>query len=237
MGHLPHARVYIGRVTDRAEILAALERAERELDAGGSLAGTGFWKAVGTIKRRPELVDEYADRIAELDRRAFEDWPMILVPEPMGTVLALGAAVVGGGAVAVAGRLPDPWDFVLFGGGGVALFASTHGLGHTVVGRLLGMSFTHWFVPAITRPQPGVKVDYASYLRSSPRRRAWMHAAGAIATKLLPVALIPVARSHDLPRWLTWGLVGVAVGQVATDIVWSTKASDWKKFRRELRYS
>src|SRR5690606_13724732 len=107
---------------------------------------------------------------------------------------------------------------------------------HVVVGRLAGMRFTHWFVASAGRPQPGVKVAYASYLRSSPKKRAFMHAAGAIATKLLPIALIPAAVANDLPNWVTWVLVGVAVIQVVTDVAWSTKASDWKKFRREMSY-
>jgi hypothetical protein len=36
------------------------------------------------------------------------------------------------------------------------------------------------------------------------------------------------------PGW-TMAILGViAVGQIITDILWSTKASDWKKFRREM---
>lgn len=96
------------------------------------------------------------------------------------------------------------------------------------------MRFTHWFL-APGRPQPGVKVDYASYLKTPPKQRAWMHASGALITKVVPFALLPLARR--MPRWVFRLMVGVGIVQIVTDIAWSTRASDWKKFRREIRYA
>ncbi len=51
------------------------------------------------------------------------------------------------------------------------------------------MRVIYWFVGTIRRPQPGVKVDYASYLRAPPRQRAWMHASGAIVVEVGAVYL------------------------------------------------
>jgi hypothetical protein len=99
------------------------------------------------------------------------------------------------------------------------------------------MRFTHWFVASISQPQPGVKLNYRSYLRTPPRRRAWMHAAGALVTKLIPFLVIPAALAADLPGWVIWVLVTVGVATIITDVVWSTKASDWKRFRREMRHA
>lgn len=219
------------------EIERALTAAQRALDEGRGLAGTGFWKAVSVVKADPVLVETYASRIATLDRRAFLRWARVSVPGKVGTTLMGFLTLVGIALVAWAPGLDSPWNgLVLLGGGGGILVMTTHGLGHMVVGRLVGIRFTHWFVGSIQRPQPGVKVDYDTYLRASPRSRAWMHASGALVTKVVPFALLPLV-SADFPEWATWLLVGQGVLQILADALWSVKMSDWKKFRRELSYA
>ena len=116
-----------------------------------------------------------------------------------------------------------------------ALDATTHGLAHLAVGTFVGIDFTDWFVDLPKRPQPGFKIDYASYLRASPRHRAWMHAAGAIATKLTPFLVVPYAVAIGTEAWAVLVLLALGVVQIVTDVLFSVKASDWKKFRREMR--
>lgn len=212
----------------------SLARAEVALASGQGLSGTGFWKAVSEVKRRPELVDRYADRIAAIDRQVHRRRALLVVPFLPGTVIAVAAMVAGLVLVGLAYRLSGGAAVLVFLLGFVALIATTHGLGHLVVGRLLGIRFTDWYIAAVIRPQPGVKVDYSSYLRTNPRRRAWMHASGALVTKTLPFLLIGAVVAADLPGWLVWALVGFGLLQLVTDLVWSTKSSDWKRFRREL---
>lgn len=212
----------------------SLSAAERSLEEGRSLAGTGFWRVVAAVKKDPALVDRYAERIAAIDQTAFRGWALLVVPLGLGTVLALLAVAIGLFAIGLAYPLEGLWAVVLFFGGLVALLPSTHGLAHLVVGRLLSIRFTAWFVESVWRPQPGVKVDYASYLRAPARNRAWMHASGAIVTKLLPFALIGGAIAAGLPGWAVWALVAFGVVAVLTDIFWSTKSSDWMRFRREI---
>jgi hypothetical protein len=101
----------------------------------------------------------------------------------------------------------------------------------------VGIKFTAWFIGKITQPQPGVKTDYSSYLRTPPRSRAWMHAAGAIVTKLLPFLMIGAGLATGVPAWAVWALVAMGVVGLATDVLWSTKASDWKKFQREMSFA
>ena len=222
---------------ERQEVEEALSAAQQAVAAGGSLAGTGFWKAVAIVKRHPGLVDRYASRIAEIDRRAFEGWALFTLGAAMGTALMVLATLVGVALVIWSHGLPDPWNgLVLLGAGGGILVATTHGLGHLVVGRLAGIRFTHWFIGSLSRPQPGVKVDYRTYLRASPRSRAWMHASGALVTKLVPFVILLLALSSDFPSWAGWLLAAQGVLQVVTDAVWSVKLSDWKKFRREMSY-
>ncbi|HSJ33790.1 MAG TPA: hypothetical protein VLB85_01925 [Acidimicrobiia bacterium] len=222
---------------DTARIEGILNEARNAVDAGQGLGGTGFWKAVGEVKGHPELAEAFADRMADIDRTAFEDWALATVPIGTGTALAGLIAALGLGAVAGSYYLDQPWNWLLFGTGTAILLVPTHSLGHLMVGRALGMRFTHWFVGSANQPQPGVKVDYSTYLRAPARQRAWMHAAGALTTKTIPFLLVPAARAADLPDWVTWLLLAAGGVMIATDIAWSTKASDWKKFRREMKYA
>lgn len=215
----------------------ALSASEQALAEGRGLAGTGFWKAVGAVKRNPHLVDRYASRIAEIDRRAFLGWAAVSVNAGVGTALMALATLAGVALVAWSHGLPDPWNgLVMLGGGGGVLVTTTHGLGHLAVGRLAGMRFTHWFVGSAGRPQPGVKVDYDTYLRASPRSRAWMHASGALVTKVVPFVLLVLVLVGDFPSWAAWLLTAQGVLQILTDALWSVRVSDWKKFRREMSY-
>jgi hypothetical protein len=61
-----------------------------------------------------------------------------------------------------------------------------------------------------------------------------MHASGAVATKLAPFLVLALASRVDAPGWSIAVLWVVGIGQIVTDVLFSTKASDWKKVRREL---
>ncbi len=222
---------------ERAEIDRRLEEAEKAVKAGSGLSGTGFWSAVGAVKRDPALVDAYRERIANIDRAAFERWALFVVPAGVGTVLMVVGTLVGLGFVLAAYGASQLWaGLFLLVGTGITL-VTTHGLAHLAVGSAVGMRFTHWFVGTLRRPQPGVKVDYATYLATPARARAWMHASGALVTKAIPFFALGPALVIGVSGWVTALLVVVGIVQIATDVLWSTKASDWKKFRREMRYA
>ena len=222
---------------ERAEIERRLDRAEHAVKEGTGLKGTGFWSAVGAVKRDPSLVEAYGRRIAEIDRTALEQWALLTVPAGLGTAVMVAGTLVGLAFVWAAYGASDLWSgLFLLAGTGITL-VTTHGLAHLVVGRVVGMRFTHWFVGTVTRPQPGVKVDYATYLATPARARAWMHASGAIVTKAIPFFALGPALVIGVPGWVTALLVAVGLVQIVTDIAWSTKASDWKKFRREMQYA
>lgn len=219
------------------EVETTFDRCERELDAGGrvDLAATGFWRAVREVKRHPELVERYAGRIGAIDRRAFRGQVRLVLPARLGLVLLLAGAVAGLALFVAAFALSPGWAGVAILLGTAALDVATHGLAHVVVGEIGGIHFTDWFVDLPRRPQPGFKIDYGSYLRASPRERAWMHASGAIVTKVVPFAAIPVAYAVHAPWWTGALLLAVGALQLASDAIFSVKASDWKKFRREMR--
>lgn len=223
---------------DSLGVESTLSAAENRVANGESLAGTGFRRVVAAAKKDPEIAHRYGKRIARIDDTAFRRWALLVVPIVPGTIIALAVTAAGvflvGWAYTLVDDGRDSMAVLSFFAGLGVLLGTTHGLGHLAVGRLLGIRFSAWYLPGLTRPQPGVKIDYDSYLRSTPSRRAWMHAAGAITTKLVPFALIGAARVAGLADWVTWALVGLGLAMIATDVLWSTKSSDWARFRREL---
>jgi hypothetical protein len=222
---------------DEEAIEASLAAGQRELSAGETpdLRALGFWRAVAVVKRRPELVDRYATRIAALDRAVFRRRVRLAFPVALGVIL-LDLGVFGGLVLLGIATLVDhPWREIIVLVAAGALDVTTHGLAHLAVGTFVGIDFTDWFIDLPKRPQPGFKIDYASYLRASPRQRAWMHAAGAIATKLVPFLVIPYAVAIGTEPWAVLALLALGVVQILFDALYSVRASDWKKFRREMR--
>ena len=220
------------------EVDTILNKIEVEIGFGGTpdLRGTHFWSAVAATKRDPDLVSKFADRIGAIDRAAHDAWARLVIPLTVGTILATVAALIGIGIVTGSLIVDFQWRGVAFLAGAGVLVGSTHGLGHLVVGYIVGIRFSGWFIGA-GRPQPGVKIDYATYLRATPRARAWMHASGAIVTKFIPFLLVPVALALSaIPMWATLALLVLGVIQIVADVLWSTKSSDWAKYLREIDF-
>ncbi len=219
------------------EIESVLVAAERDLLNGSvpDLRSLGFWRAVAAVKQDPGSVEQFADRIGAIDQAAFRGWARILLPLRFGTMLAVAGTIAGAGIIALSPTMPE-WSGFLFLAGTGALIGATHGLGHLAVGKIGGIRFLGWFVGR-GRPQPGVKTDYATYLRATPKARAWMHASGAVVTKTIPFLLVPVALAMPaIPSWVSVVLVLLGIAQVITDVIWSTKSSDWAKYKREMKY-
>ena len=219
------------------QIESILARSEAEVSEGRPPGHAGFWKAVSAVKADPDLADQYADRIGSIDRRAFENWVLFAVPLWLGNVVMIFGTIVGLVLVGWSYRIEGFAAGLVFLLGLGVLLTTTHGLAHLAVGVAQGIRFSHWFIGNIVRPQPGVKVDYSTYLRTPASSRAWMHSSGAIVTKLVPFALLGAAVAADVPVWAIVVLVAVGFGQIVTDLLWSVKASDWKKYRREMRFA
>jgi hypothetical protein len=218
-----------------------LDRVEAAVDAGDTdLRRLGFWRLVAMIKRDDELIERYADQVGRIDGKAFRAGVRFRLPVWVGITLMLIAVIVGIVAVVLAvqaGANSEPDDVTVGVGlmvGAAAWAAGLHSLAHYLVGRSVGIRFTDLFVPFPPPPLPGLKTDYASYLRASPIARAWMHASGAIATKLAPFVALAFAPAAHAPGWAVAILLGLGIFQIVTDVLFSTKASDWKKVRREL---
>jgi hypothetical protein len=220
---------------------AELDRVESAVDAGDTdLRRLGFWRVVALIKRDDELIDRYADQVGRIDAKAFRAGRLVRLPVSLGVGLMIAAVAAGVGAIVVATQAGANSDRDEVTAGlalivaGALWAAGLHSLTHYLVGRTVGIRFTNLFLAIPPPPLPGLKTAYDSYLRASPVARAWMHASGAVATKLAPFLPLVFASAVNAPWWSVAILVGLGLLQIVTDVVFSTKSSDWKKVRREL---
>ena len=222
---------------DDGDIDRVLERCERDLGAGRvpDLRAEGFWRAVGAIKRRPERVARYGERVAAIDLATFRRHVALKLPAAGGIALLVLGTLFGIVVLWLAAAFQHGTREILVLLGLGAVLVSTHDLAHFLVGTASGIRFTDWFVDLPRKPQPGLKIDYASYLRAPARRRAWMHASGAIVSKLVPFVVLAYALSIDCHPLAIVIVAAVGVGSIVTDILISTKTSDWKRYKREMR--
>jgi hypothetical protein len=224
-------------VSDPRDYPAEFDRIEAAVDAGQTdLWALGFWRLLAKVKADPVLAHHWAEQAGRIDRKAFEARALLLVPVWFGNAVLLVGILAG--AVAVAIALTTDSQTVA----GLALVfaaldwsATFHAPAHWLVGRAVGMRFIAYFIRDLIPPFPGVKIDYATYLRVAPEARAWMHASGAIASKIAPLLALAFWPASDAPGWAAWAIAGYEVLIIGTDVFISTRTSDWKRFRREMR--
>ncbi len=225
------------RAQEASEALGdRLDEIEAAVTSGGAdLKALGFWPIVATVKRDRALIVAHAEQIGRIDAVAFRAFVgRWRISAGLGTALLLIGALVGVAAAVAGTTVDDPlWAGLLLIAAGAIWTVTLHSPAHHLVGWLAGIRFTDYFVGGPPPPRPGIKTDYATYLRADPGSRAWMHASGAIATKIAPFLALAFVPGSEAPWWASAVLVALGVLQIVTDALFSVKSSDWKKVRRE----
>lgn len=224
-------------MSDPRDYRAEFDRIEAAVDAGQTdLRALGFWRLLAKVKADPVLAHHWAEQAGRIDRKVFEARALVRVPVWFGNGVLLVGTLAGAVAVAIALTTESR------GLAGLALLfaaldwsATFHAPTHWLVGRMIGIRFVAYHLPKLVPPFPGLKIDYATYLRVAPEARAWMHASGAIASKIAPFLALAFWPASDAPGWAAWAIAGYEVLIIGTDIFISTRTSDWKRFRREMR--
>jgi hypothetical protein len=213
-----------------------LDRIEAAVAAGDTdLRTLGFWRIVALVKADRIMVDRYADRLGSIDATAFRRAVRPRFPVWVGNAALFVGAAVGGVLIGIAGKIEDEvWKGLLVILAGLDWAVAVHCPTHWLFGRFIDVRFSAYVLRGVP-PYPGLKTDYATYLRADPGSRAWMHASGAIATKLAPFLALIFVPIVEAPAWAAIVLAGVGVLQIITDVAFSTKKSDWKRFSRERR--
>lgn len=222
-------------ITAPVDLSGDLDRIEAAVRAGSTdLKALDFWRIVAKVKPDRMLVDRYADQIGRIDAAAFRSGVRFRIPVWAGNAVLLTGAAVGLAAAIVARSVPSSTlAGLLLIAAGVIWSVSFHSPTHWFVGYLASIRFTDYFMGGPAPPRPGLKSDYSTYLRADAGSRAWMHASGAIATKLAPFLALAFWPGSGAPWWSAAALVAIGLLQVGTDLAFSVKSSDWKKFRRE----
>jgi hypothetical protein len=220
---------------ERDEIGADLDRIEAAVAAGNTdLRALGLWAIVSTVKLDRALVDEHAAQIGRIDTAAFRSRVRLRVPVWVGNALLSAGTVTGALAVVAAYLWQSPlWKGLALVAAGLIWSLCVHSPTHWLVGVLVGIGWTDYFLGGPAPPRPSLKSDYGTYLRADPDSRAWMHASGAIATKLAPFVSLAFWPVSGAPWWAAAALAAYGVLQIVIDVMFSIRSSDWKKFRRE----
>ena len=168
------------RTSGQADLGSALDRIEAQVDAGSTdLRALGFWPLVARVKLDRALVVAHADQIGRIDTKAFRSGVRLRVPVWTGNTLLLLGIVVGALGVGAAFVWQDPmWKGLALIAAGVVWSVSVHSPTHWLVGTMVGIGWTDYFLGGAPPPRPGLKSDYATYLRADAGSRAWMHASG-----------------------------------------------------------
>jgi len=213
-----------------------LDRIEAAVASGQTdLRDLGFWPLVARIKADPSLIEAHADQVGRIDAAAFRARVRPIVPVWLGNLVILGGGIgVGIVALVVASRADGTVAGLALLVAAGAWTVGVHCPTHWLVGRAVGIACTGYFLGGPPPPRPGLKTDYATYLRTPARHRAWFHASGALATKAAPFVVLALSPLTNAPGWAVLATLGVGILQIVTDLVFSVKTSDWKKVRREL---
>jgi hypothetical protein len=152
------------------DLSADLDRIGAAVDAGNTdLKALGFWRLVALVKPDRLLVDRYADQIGRIDGAAFRAFARFRMPVWVGnTILLIGAAV--GLAAAIVARSVSSATLagLLLIAAGALWTVTLHCPMHWFVGYMVSIRFTDYFVGGPPPPRPGLKSDYATYLKAEP---------------------------------------------------------------------
>jgi hypothetical protein len=217
------------------DLTGELARIERAVDEGDTdLSALGFWRLVKRVKLSPEAVERYGEQVGRIDAVAFQQGVSRRFPVWLGNAVLTAGMAAGALAIVFALRVSSPLlaGLALVAAGGL-WSVSSHDLAHWLVGRLVGIRFTDYFIGGPPPPRPGLKTDYASYLRTPAEHRAWMHASGALATKVSPFLPLLFWSASGASVWSALVLLAIGALMIVSDLVFSVRSSDWKKVLRE----
>lgn len=229
------------------EILKKLDFIEKEVDKGNlKLKKLGFWEIVNEAKINQEIAEKTAKKIAKINRKVFEKrWKWKFNPLLGIFVLLLISAitiyfyfVVVNDKFLLSLYLPIA-SFILS--------ASFHTPLQYIVGRILGIKFIYIYPRGIymferhskgkIKIEPALKLDYESYLKASPIKRAIMHASGATLTIVAVIYFFILSIILKAEIWSIFICGFITFAYILTDLTYSKNQAAWKRFLEEYRNS
>lgn len=225
------------------EIEIKLKEIEEEVNKGNlKLKKLGFWEIVEEARKDKKIADMYGKKIAEINRKVFERKWKWKFPPYMGIILLL---IISGFVIYLHFYLAnDIYQLSIYLPiESFILSASLHTPVQYITGRLLGIKFIYIYPRGIymfqrkstskIKIEPALKVDYESYLKASPIKRAIMHVSGAIFTIATVYFFFIYSIVIKAYIWSISVCGAIAIIYTLTDIFYSAKMAAFKRFFEE----
>jgi len=180
---------------DEGRVSEIIEKVEKQISKGNftSAKELGFWKVVSAAKKDNVIAEKYAQSIGKIDKRIFESKTGVKLDYKTGTLLELALTIIGFILLYLGSLSNDIMSTILYTASALILMTSLHPISHIIAGYPAGIGFHFYFLNGPLRIEPTLKVDYATYIRASPRSRALFHLAGAINSVLITFLVLFVA--------------------------------------------
>ncbi len=199
----------------------------KQLETGYS--GKEFRALVDAVKKERIKDDGLLAQIENISRQRFMKKVSFALSIPVGNALA---GIITVAALILAFTTGSDWMLYL---SAVILLATLHPLSHYVTGSLFNIRFTHYYLDGPARIEPTLRIDYASYLKASGKKRAIMHASGVAGTIIatLIVAFIALNKGANAAAFYLFIFFLLLV---VFELLTSTKSGDLMRAMREYRY-
>lgn len=187
-----------------------------------------FWALLHRVKKDRINDDELLEQIESISVKRFGEKVSFTLNVAFGNALAIIATI----AAIVLAFQEGEWMLYI---GALILMTSLHPLSHYLTGSLLGIRFTHYYLNGPAKIEPTLRIDYSSYLKAPPERRALMHASGVVGTVAAPLVAMLIAFNRGAGG-AAFGLFVLFLLLVVFELLTSTKTGDLMRAKREYGY-
>ncbi len=188
-----------------------------------------FWNIINQVKKDKINDDELLKLITNINQKRFRETISFSLSVPAGNLFELIITIA---AMVLPFQIESSLMFYI---SAFVLMATLHPLFHYITGTLSGIRFTHYYLDGPAMIEPTLKIDYFSYLKASPGRRALMHASGVVGTVIAPLVAALIALSKGTSA-AAFYLFIMFLMLIIFELLTSTKVGDLMRAGRECRY-
>ncbi len=205
------------------------ELKERLFKLEKSFDGKALRSIISEVKKKKITDDDVLKLIANISQKNFLEKTSFTLSIPAGNLLE---SVITIAAVVMAFWISSNWMLYI---SAFVLMTTLHPLSHFITGSLIGIRFTHYYLNGPARIEPALRIDYFSYLKTSGKKRALMHASGVIGTVAAPLFAALIALNKGASSAVSYLFI-IFFLLIIFELLTSTRAGDLMRAKREYRY-
>lgn len=188
-----------------------------------------FLDIVKRIKKEKINDDELLEKIETISRNRFKGRVSFTPGVTSGNLLECALTIT---AIALLFRVNSTWVFYAVA---LVLMTTLHPLSHYLMGRLVGIRFTHYYLNGPARIEPTLRIDNFSYLKTPGKKRAVMHVSGVVGTAAAPLIVALFALNMG-ESGAAFNLFILFLLLIIFELLTSTKIGDLMKAKREYGF-